>query len=71
MSRTKRVAITVAVVAAGTLGLAGMANASDYNESHVDVAGVDVGGVAHTVGDVTHDLGGVVHDVVNTVHDAL
>jgi len=77
MSRTKKIGIGVAVVVAALLGLAGVANASDY-DSHVQVAGVDAGAVAHTVGDTTstvgdlvHGVGNVVRNVVHTVNDAL
>jgi len=56
MSRTKRLAITLTIVAAGSLGLVGVANASDYSHHQVDVAGLNVGGlvhgVLHLVGDV-------------------
>lgn len=77
MSRTKKIGITVVVVAAAVLGLAGVANASDY-DSHVQVAGVDAGDVAHAVSDSSSTLGNVVHGLgkaartlARTVNDAL
>jgi hypothetical protein len=64
MSRTKRVAIAAVVVVAGSLFATGVASASDYNDdNHVDVAGLNVGGLVHgvlrTVGDVVDTVGDV------------
>ena len=62
MSRTKRVAIAAVVVVAGSLFATGVASASDYTDhDHVDVAGLNVGGL---VGTVLHTVGHVVGDVL-------
>jgi hypothetical protein len=55
MSRTKRIAVTLLIVAAGSVGLVGVASADDYNNS-VDVAGLHLGGVVHTVVHVVNGL---------------
>lgn len=62
MSRSKRVAIAAVVVVAGSLFASGVASASDYTDhDHVDVAGLNVGGLVHTV---LHTVGDVVGDVL-------
>jgi hypothetical protein len=55
MSRTKRLAVTLLIVAAGSVGLVGVASADDYNNS-VDVAGLHLGGIAASMVDVVNSL---------------
>jgi hypothetical protein len=55
MSRTKRLAVTLLIVAAGSAGLVGVASADDYNSS-VDVAGLHLGGVVASVVDVVNGV---------------
>jgi hypothetical protein len=50
MSRTKRAAATTVIMVVTSLGVAGVANASDY-VSDAGVAGVNVGGL---LGSVSH-----------------
>ncbi|HEX4253211.1 MAG TPA: hypothetical protein VH008_35440 [Pseudonocardia sp.] len=57
MSRSKRVAIAAVVVVAGSLFASGVASASDYTDhDHVDVAGLNVGGLVHTVLHIVGDV---------------
>jgi hypothetical protein len=44
MSRTKRVIATAVLIAAASVGFAGVANASDYT-SDASAAGINVGGL--------------------------